>query len=175
MKFSKEMSIGEFAALVASKLEEKGISVVLSGGAVVSIYTENKYMSYDADFITEADNIKINEVMIGLGFKKLGKDFKHADTDFFVEFPTGPLAVGDQQIKATGQLEFKGHTLKLLSPTESVMDRLAGYFHWNDLQNLDQAIWISEKHPVNFAKVKNWAQKEGHSEKFNVFLQKCKK
>ncbi|MBC7458773.1 MAG: nucleotidyltransferase [Bdellovibrionaceae bacterium] len=144
MKFPKHMSIGEFAARVASQLEEQGISTVLTGGAVVSIYTENKYMSYDADFITESDNQKINGVMKDLGFQKQGKDFKHPDTDFFVEFPTGPLAVGDLQIKATGELDFKGHKLKLLSPTESVMDRLAGYFHWNDLQNLDQAVWIAE-------------------------------
>jgi hypothetical protein len=166
------MSIGEFAALVASKLEAKGISTVLSGGAVVSIYTDNKYMSYDADFITASDNKKINEVMSELGFKKQGKDFKHPETNFFVEFPTGPLAVGNQLIKAKGQLEFKGHKLKLLSPTESVMDRLAGYFHWNDLQNLDQAIWIARQHPVKLEKIKKWAKDEGHSEKFEIFRKK---
>jgi predicted nucleotidyltransferase len=56
MKISKKMSIGEFAAFVASHLQSKGISTVLTGGAVVSIYTENKYMSYDADFISPEDH-----------------------------------------------------------------------------------------------------------------------
>jgi hypothetical protein len=36
MKISKKMSIGELAAFVASYLESKGISTVLTGGAVVS-------------------------------------------------------------------------------------------------------------------------------------------
>jgi hypothetical protein len=42
MKISREMTIGEFAALIATYLQSKGISAVLTGGAVVSIYTENK-------------------------------------------------------------------------------------------------------------------------------------
>jgi hypothetical protein len=48
MKISRKMTIGEFAAMIASHLQSQGISTVLTGGAVVSIYTENKYMSYDA-------------------------------------------------------------------------------------------------------------------------------
>src|SRR5579864_7764565 len=156
MKISKNMSIGEFAALVASHLESKGISTVLTGGAVVSIYTENKYMSYDADFISPADQKTISKAMQELGFEKHGKDFRHKQTDFFVEFPSGPLAIGNQLIQAEGELDFKGHKLKLLSPTQSVMDRLAAYFHWNDLQCLDQAVWIAMKQSVQITKIKEW-------------------
>lgn len=175
MRFHKNLTIGEFAAIVASKLEEKGISVVLTGGSVVSIYTENKYESHDADFITEEDNKTVNAAMTELGFTRKGKDFTHPDTDFFVEFPKGPLAVGSQEIRATGQIEINGHTLKLLSPTESVMDRLAGYFHWNDRQNLEQALMIANRHPIKLAKVKQWADKEGNSEKYRNFLTQLKK
>lgn len=174
MKISKEMSIGEFAALVASHLQSKGISTVLTGGAVVSIYTENRYMSYDADFISPSDQKTINEAMEELGFEKQGKDFRHNETDFFIEFPTGPLALGNQLISAEAELEFKGHKLILLSPTQSVMDRLAAYFHWNDLQCLDQAVWIAAKHPVQMNKVKEWAKGEGHEEKFKIFLDNLK-
>jgi predicted nucleotidyltransferase len=77
MKISREMTIGEFAAMIATYLQSKGISVVLTGGAVVSIYTENKYMSYDADFISSADQKSISKAMQELGFEKHGKDFKH--------------------------------------------------------------------------------------------------
>lgn len=175
MKISKNMSIGEFAAFVASHLESKGISTVLTGGAVVSIYTENKYMSYDADFISPAHQKTICEAMEELGFEKHGKDFRHKKTDFFVEFPSGPLAIGDQLIQAEAELDFKGHKLKLLSPTQSVMDRLSAYFHWNDLQCLDQAVWIAEKHPINTNKIKEWAKREGEEDKFNVFLRNLKK
>lgn len=93
MKITKKMSIGEFAALIASYLQSKKISTVLTGGAVVSIYTENKYMSYDVDFISPADQKIICKAMEELGFEKHGKDFRHKQTDFFVEFPSGPLAI----------------------------------------------------------------------------------
>jgi len=168
------MSIGEFAAFVASHLQSKGISTVLTGGAVVSIYTENKYMSYDADFISPADQRIICKAMQELGFEKHGKDFRHKDIDFFVEFPSGPLSIGDQLVEAEAELNFKGHKLKLLSPTQSVMDRLAAYFHWNDLQCLDQAVWIAIKHPVQIYKIKEWAKREGEEDKLNIFLKNIK-
>lgn len=174
MKISKEMTIGEFAALVATHLQSKGISTVLTGGAVVSIYTENKYMSYDADFISLADQKIITKAMQELGFEKHGKDFTHERTDFFVEFPSGPLAIGNQLIQADTELEFNGNKLKLLSPTQSVMDRLAAYFHWNDLQCLDQAVWIAINQRIQIGEVKKWAEGEGALDKFNIFLETLK-
>ena len=81
---------------------------------------------------------------------------------------------GNQLVQAEAELEFKGHKLKLLSPTQSVMDRLAAYFYWNDLQCLDQAIWIAKKHPVQIAKVKAWAKHEGEEEKLKFFLKSLK-
>ena len=77
MKISSKLTIGEFAALIATKLREHGIETALSGGAVVSIYTDNKYQSFDADFISPDDNKKIETAMTSLGFKKKGKDFTH--------------------------------------------------------------------------------------------------
>lgn len=41
----------EVAALVCSTLERHGIEVVLCGGSVVSIYSENEFESYDFDFV----------------------------------------------------------------------------------------------------------------------------
>lgn len=51
MKQIKEMSLGELAAYVCTHLQENGIHCVLTGGACVSIYTENLYESFDLDFI----------------------------------------------------------------------------------------------------------------------------
>jgi len=47
------MAIEEVAALVCTTLDQHGIRVVLSGGAVVSIYSHNEYQSKDLDFIAE--------------------------------------------------------------------------------------------------------------------------
>ena len=49
MKSIKEMTQGELAAFVQSRLLEKEIDVVLSCGASVSIYSSNRYVSLDLD------------------------------------------------------------------------------------------------------------------------------
>jgi len=45
------MNLGELAAFIDTHLREKGINVVLSGGASVAIYSDHKYVSKDLDFI----------------------------------------------------------------------------------------------------------------------------
>ncbi len=49
------------------------------------------------------------------------------------------------------------------------MDRLAGYFYWNDKQNLDQAIMIAKKHPIKMKEIESWSKAEGELEKFKIF------
>lgn len=48
--------------------------------------------------------------------------------------------MGACQVQAEAELDFKGCKVRLLSPTQSVMDRLAAYFHWNDLQYFFKAV-----------------------------------
>lgn len=174
MKITTKLTIGEFAALVATQLRKYGIDTVLSGGAVVSIYTNNKYQSFDIDFISPADVKKIDSAMTELGFKKKGKDFSHPDTHFFVEFPSGPLAVGNRIIRSENEITIKGQKLKLLSPTQSVMDRLCAYFFWNDRQSLDQAIWIAQAQPIKLSFIDKWAREEGELTKFRDFSKALK-
>jgi hypothetical protein len=161
----------QLAALVVDKLRHHKIDAVLVGGSVVSIYTDNKYESNDLDFISPASHKKIVEAMSELGFTAKGKDFIHPDTKFTVEFPTGPIGIGDDQpVQPEGKITVDGVDVKLLSPTQSVMDRLISFFVFNDRQCLDQAVWIAEKHPINLDQVKAWAKRENQEEKLTVFL-----
>lgn len=99
MRITRQMSLLEIGALVCTRLKEAGIDTFLSGGAVVSIYTENKYQSYDLDFVTFADFRKIEKIMNGLGFsREEGRHFIHPDTPYFVEFPGSAAAIGDEPI-----------------------------------------------------------------------------
>jgi len=41
----------ELAAIVSGTLEREGIVATLSGGAAVSIYSDNRYVSEDLDFV----------------------------------------------------------------------------------------------------------------------------
>lgn len=51
--------------------------MILTGGAVVFIYSDGKYVSKDADFLSMTDHQNIKQAMFDLGFKNLGKDFYH--------------------------------------------------------------------------------------------------
>jgi hypothetical protein len=172
-RISATTTIEELAALVCTTLEAAGISAVLSGGAVVSIYTNNEYESNDLDFISPASTTSIAKAMASLGFKREGRMFSHPRTALFVEFPAGPLAIGDELIRPTDVAEKRtaAGTIRLLTPTQCVMDRLAAYFHWNDLQSLDQAVMVASSHKTSFAKLAAWAKREGASEKLEKFKQ----
>lgn len=174
MKITNKTDIKKIATIVCEELALIGISAVLTGGAVVSIYTNNEYESYDLDFITEASLKQIEKVLVGLGFKRDKKYFVHPQTKYFIDFPSPPLVIGNEPVKEWDTLKSNEGRLYILTPTQSVMDRLAAYYHWNDLQSLDQAVMIASKHPIKLSKVKEWSKREGALEKFNKFKQELR-
>lgn len=176
MKIQKGMSRKQFAAAVVKQLEKNNISCVLVGGACVSIYTNEKHESKDLDFISPYSYESITEALSQIGFQRKGRYFSHPDIEFYVEFPSGPLAIGNQiPIKAEGSLKVKDTVVSMLSPTQCVMDRLAAWFHWSDRRSLIHALWVCEKHPINISKIKRWAEKEREPEKLLEFLGEYKK
>ena len=56
------------------------------------------------------------------------------------------------------EIEMEGRTLRLLSPTDSVKDRLAGYIHWKSRANFDQALLICQRQRsrVDLNAVRDW-------------------
>jgi len=162
------MAIGEIAAYVAEHLRQNGIDVVLTGGSCVTIYTDNRYQSYDLDFIEEgrAGRRKIAEVLKKIGFKERDRYFIHPDTPFFVEFPAGPLAIGDEPVRDVAHLKYATGTLRLLSCTDCVKDRLAHYYHWKDRQCLDQAVMVASVAEVDLEEIERWSRHEGMEKEF---------
>jgi hypothetical protein len=168
MKAIAEMSVGELAAYISSHLRGLDIDVVLTGGSCVSIYSSGKYVSMDLDFIDTrfATQREILEAMSAIGFIPENRYFKHPETDFLVEFPGGPLAVGKEPVGAIDEIEFATGILRILSPTDCVKDRLAAYYHWNDLQSLEQAVLVAQSNNVDLNEVKRWSNAEGMSDAF---------
>ena len=167
---NKKTTIKELALIVASKLKESNIDTVLVGGAVVSIYTNNEYESGDLDFISHGPEREIIKAMSSINFKKEGKSFVSDQTDLYVEFPSGPVSIGDELVDNFKEItDNKGLVLKLLTPTQSIMDRLASFCFWNDSQSLDQAVLISKSQPFSISKVEKWSKKERELEKFKIF------
>lgn len=168
MKPIKEMSLGELAAYVCTHLKSNGIFCVLSGGACVTIYSKNQYQSYDLDFIeqTSTSRKEIKSVLAELGFIEENRYFKHKNTDYFIEFPAGPLSIGSEPIEKFNELTFETGTLSLLSPTDCVKDRLAAYYHWDDLQTLEQAKMVANYHQIDLEEIRRWSDLENQLEKF---------
>lgn len=112
--------------------------------------------------------------MLELGFKEEGKYFIHDDTKYFIEFPSGPLGVGDEPINKVDTIDTKYGTLKLLTSTDCVKDRLAAYFHWDDEQSLTQAIWVASKNEIDLKSIESWSRNEQSMKKFNKFIDALK-
>jgi len=167
----ENMSIVDLAVNLSDYLRKNGIETVLSGGACVTIYTENKYMSYDLDFVllSFVNQKKIEKILLNIGFHITGKYFKHEETPYFVEFLSPPLSVGEEPVKEISEIIKEDKVLKLLSPTDCVKDRLAAYYFWDDRQSLDQAILVCKNNPVNLKEVKRWSKNENMEDKFRLF------
>jgi len=163
-----EMTLAELAACVSSHLKSAGIQAVLSGGACVSIYSSNAYQSYDLDFIENVPTPakKLREIMAKLGFVPKNRYFVHPDTPYFVEFPAGPLSIGDEPTTGIVERNYETGVLTLISPTECVKDRLAAYYHWNDRQSLRQAEVVARCQSIDLAEVERWSRHEGKAAEF---------
>lgn len=159
-------TIEQLAGIVYSHLVENGISAVLTGGSVVSIYTNNKYESQDLDFISPSGHEEILSVMKKIGFTSdphNRKNLRHPHCRFTVEFPGRVTIIGGALERVDHEVDLNGVKVRMLSPTQSAMDRLAAYIAWDDVQGLDQAEWICERHPVNLEKILKWAKLEAAS------------
>jgi hypothetical protein len=168
MKSIKEMTQGELGAYVQSHLRESGIVVVLSGGAVVGIYSNGAYVSKDLDFVNvyATNRRTVRTAMEQIGFQEEGRYFKHPDTEFFIEFPAGPLAIGSEPIRQFVEKEFSTGTLQIISPTDCVKDRLAAYYHWGDRQCLAQAELVAKENLVDLNEIERWSAIEEKLDEF---------
>lgn len=156
---------------VAAHLSGNGIDNVLVGGAVVSIYTDGLYESGDLDFIVSSIfTSRLPAVMEQIGFKKKGRHYAHPKCKhLFVEFPPGPLAIGEDTKLRPKESRHMGKVIKILSPTDCIKDRLASYVHFKSRETLDQAVLVAKKQPFKAAEIKRWCLAENADEAFNEF------
>ena len=171
MKPIADMTQAELAAYVQGHLMERGIDVILSGGAAVALYSQGKYVSMDIDLVQRyfTKRRAILEAMDEMGFAETGRHFGHPDTEYFVEFPAGPLAIGESQVQGIDELPLDTGVLRLISPTECVKDRLVQYFHWGDLQCLEQAVMVAANHPIDLDEIESWSRIEDNLDAFREF------
>jgi hypothetical protein len=162
------MSVGELAAHIATQLRSKGIDVILSGGSCVSIYSQDRYVSRDLDFVHTWYSSKrdVREALSEIGFIERTGGFHHADTDLIVDIRPPPPAIGDERIEVFTELSFSTGKLRLLSPTDCVKDRLSWYYHDGDRQGLAQAQLVAHANDIDLAEIERWSTREGKLDDF---------
>ena len=171
MKLRKNSSIKSVAAVVGHALDHAGIEAVLTGGACAAIYSDGAYVSHDLDFIVRAGGTRatLDAALASAGFARDHDRYVHPATPLFVEFPRGPLSIGDDTNIRPARLTIGRTTIAALSPTDSCRDRLAAFYHWSDRQSLKSAVEIALRHRVNMATIRTWSAREGAAEKFEEF------
>lgn len=171
MKKIKDMTQLEIAAFICSHLKEYEIEVVLSGGALTSYYSNNKYVSKDVDLIDvySVNRRKLISAMQEIGFVEKSRYFHHPGSEYIVEFPPGPLTVGDEIVKNTYQVKFSTGSLTVMSATDCVKNRLAAYYHWGDKPALAQAVLVAKERKVDIEEIRKWSDNEGKPKEFQVF------
>ena len=171
----QKVDIKKLAAIISDHLKKNDIDVVLVGGACVSIYSDNKYLSYDIDLITDSSIKTIIPVLGELGFKNTGSRlFENSQCKFLIDFVAPPASIGDERLSEFNYLNTRFGTICLLTPTDCVRDRLAAYFFWNDLQSLDQAVMVARRNKIYLSEIKKWAETQGEQEKYKIFVKRLR-
>jgi hypothetical protein len=166
------LSVARLAALVSTELRKHGVEAVLSGGSCVTIYSSNRYVSKDLDFVLSSTppQKQITEALAAAGFRPHGRFYTHPELSIYVDILPPPLAVGSEPPGQVSTRRFGRWTLRLLSPTDCVKDRLAAYFFWDDRQAFEQALLVALAQDVDLRELRRWSKKEGESAKLSSFL-----
>ncbi|MDH4038876.1 MAG: hypothetical protein OEY32_15095 [Candidatus Krumholzibacteria bacterium] len=173
MKIARGSSLRDVAFVVCTALHESGTEAVLTGGSAATVYAPQAYQSRDIDFIVTFSGAGATpgEVLAALGYREAGDHYEHPHNDLNLEFPQGPLAVGGELIRKWKSLREGGMLLHIITPTDSVRDRLAGFLFWNDRGSLDQAVAVARarRKQVDLEAVARWCRLEGKAAAFEEF------
>jgi len=123
------------------------------------------------DFIVvgEVTQLGLDRALASVGFHRSRDRYVHGQVSFYVEFPRGPLAIGDDyQISPVTRSTAAGRAFAL-SATDSCRDRLAAFYHWNDRQSLGVAVSIARRNRVKLAQIQRWSAREGFADRFAEF------
>ncbi|HMB71373.1 MAG TPA: hypothetical protein VKU85_18845 [bacterium] len=171
MTLEEGSTVSAVALAVGSTLLGQGIRAVLTGGACVSIYTRGAYHSKDVDFVLPPSvrREELDNAMATAGFARQGDRYEHPRTPLYVEFPAGPLAIGQDVAVRAVEIRRSGRRVLALSATDCCRDRLAAFYHWNDRQSLRSAVLVALENRVRLAMIREWSGKEGASSRFEEF------
>jgi hypothetical protein len=173
---SASSTLTDVAFAVCTALAEKGFVAVLTGGSAATYYAPEAYQSDDLDFVLTFNGTDGEEALMALGYRRKGDFYVHRSSHFPLEFPPGPLAIGEDLVSKWSTVRRRKEVLHVLTPQDSCRDRLASYLFWNDLSGLEQALAVHLAHPdeVELRDLKAWCRREGQSKKFELYEARAK-
>jgi hypothetical protein len=153
----------ELGAIVCQLLGQLGDWPVLVGGSVVSIYTNDRYVSDDLDMATWRRESEYAPLLRAHGFTKKGSWWEHPNTAYFVQFVNPPVMVGRKHIRSSAldRIATRYGELSILSPLDCTLDRLAWHLDRGDAETLEQAAAVAFAHAVSLDEVRAWLEGEG--------------
>lgn len=174
MTIRASSSLADVAFAVCTVLKENEITGVLTGGSAATFYAPSVYQSRDLDFVitiaTARGRKQAGAAMIDLGYRLAGQTYIHASNPFTVEFPPGPLAIGDDLIVQWKTVKRRTEILHVLTPSDCVRDRLLWYYlQPNDRSSLQAAIGVAQRKDVDLRRIAKWSKREGFDVRFREF------
>jgi hypothetical protein len=164
-------TLTEVAYAVCTALDHARFTAVLTGGSAATFYAPEAYLSDDLDFVLALRGTNGESVLKQLGYERRGDFYVHPSSRFSLEFPPGPLAIGDDLIRTWSTFRRRGEVLHVLTPTDSCRDRLASFLFWNDFRGLEQALYVyrAQRRKVDLESIRAWCTRERQPEKFELF------
>lgn len=177
MKIDGRTPLATVAVVIGDALRRHGIRAVLTGGACATFHSGGVYVSRDVDFVLPAGTHKesIDGAMGSVGFTRKSDRYVHPRSRFYVEFPAGPLAIGQAHHPKPVRIRIGRATAWSLSATDSCLDRLAAFYHWGDRQARAVALKIALGNRVFLGRIREWSIKEGKESEFEAFSKELRK
>lgn len=164
-------SLTDIAFAVGTALDRAGITAVLTGGSAATFYAPDAYQSRDLDFVITLHGTGGEAALRAIGYQRDLDYYIHPASPFPLEFPRGPLMVGDDHLTRWNTVRREDdQILHVLTPTDSCRDRLAAFLFWNDFSGLEQALGVCRvRTDVDLAIVRDWCVRSGETPKWDLF------
>lgn len=162
-----------FLGILTKKLKKFEIKPILVGGNAVEFYTLGSYSTEDIDIVC-IDRDKVNEVLLKMGFKKLGRYWFNEVLDITIEVP-GEKLLGDYE--KINVVEIDGLEIYVIGIEDLIIDRLNSCVHWN---YKDDCEWTKEliflhKDEIDLNYLEKRTKEEGTYEKFRSIMDEIHK
>jgi hypothetical protein len=177
MRSLAKLAYEDIAFEVCSAFERAKVLAVLVGGGAAAYYAPRAYETRDLDFVLHLELFGTPKASIlgELGFvpTRSAGTYGHPEIPYTLEILGGPLGVG-AEILTEWETHRKGDlVLHVISPMNSVKDRLAHAIHFHDPNAARQAAEVAKLHAIDLAAIKAWCESEGGKlayGQFSVFL-----